>query len=404
MYIARQPIFNSVKNVYGYELLFRGNEASTGYDGTSDQQATASVITGLFESGIEKIVENKKAFVNFSNELIQMDFIELIDSDRLVVEVLEKVAINQELIDRIEYLSKQGYQIALDDFKDIYEQYPLVKHADIIKYDVMATPLNTIKKVVQKGLKERKIMLAEKIEREEEFEMAKEMGFTLFQGFFFSKPSIIGKENETKTTTKNEYMLLIRELQKKEPSYKRLAEIIGQDANLAHRFLRVISGRVEENSLDSIKRAMTYIGLKELERWIYMLMMQELGKDKPRELRQLSLIRSKFSEGLAGSGKLGKMKHEASLMGLFSTIDALTDSNMKEALEGIALSDTLRSALNEEDHGELADIVKMIKAYEKGEWQATDELAKQLHLDPKKIQDHYLKAVNWARNTMDLIA
>ena len=35
MYIARQPIFDKTKDVYGYELLFRNSNTSVAYTGTS---------------------------------------------------------------------------------------------------------------------------------------------------------------------------------------------------------------------------------------------------------------------------------------------------------------------------------------------------------------------------------
>ncbi len=400
MYIARQPIFNSQKRVYGYELLFRGQRDAQGFDGTSATEASASVIAGLFESGIEKIVENKKAFVNVDHNLIGMDFVELIPANRLVLEILEDVVINEKLQKRIRYLSEQGYQIALDDFIHDYSNYPLVKEADIIKYDLMATPLHTIKGGVEKGLKEKKVLLAEKVEWEEDFRKAKAMGFTLFQGFFFSKPAIIGGKNQTKTTSKAQYFRLIQELQGEEPSFHRLAKMIGQDVNLAYRFIRVISGRTGENSVDSIKKALTFMGLRELERWIHVLMIQELGKDKPRELVNLSLVRSKFAERLAKSLGFKKHRHEAALVGLFSTIDALTDQNMQQALDGIALTKAVRSALLEEEQGELGVVVQIIQLYEKGQWSNIDRLAGKLGLQSEEIADCYLKSVEWAKKTM----
>ena len=79
MFIARQPIFNRTLDVYGYELLFRADHGSKAFDGTSDMLATATIISGLFESGIEAFVEDKRAFVNFNAHFLYSDFTELID-------------------------------------------------------------------------------------------------------------------------------------------------------------------------------------------------------------------------------------------------------------------------------------------------------------------------------------
>ena len=69
MFIARQPIFNSQLEVYGYELLFRLERQSTQFGGISSQGATATVITGLYESGLENLVDDKYAFINFDDFL-----------------------------------------------------------------------------------------------------------------------------------------------------------------------------------------------------------------------------------------------------------------------------------------------------------------------------------------------
>ena len=260
MFIARQPIFNKRLDVYGYELLFRASSKSCGFDGTSSQNATASVIGGLFESGIDEIVEDKYAFINFDEYFIHSDSLELIAPDRLIVEMLEGIKVDEYLIKRLGEIRKKGYKIALDDFEEDYEEYPLVPLAQIIKFDLMQTPLETIGSAVRQAKDDRKIVLAEKVETEEVFLQAKEMGFHLFQGYFFSKPNIVSKAS-SKTSSKGQYTRLLWELKKDDPSYTVLAEIIQQDVNLAYRFLRVMSSRTSENMISSIKRGLAYMGL-----------------------------------------------------------------------------------------------------------------------------------------------
>ena len=64
MFIARQPIFNRSKQVYGYELLYRNQEQDVTFRDSTAQISTATVVDGLFELGIEQIVNGKNAFVN----------------------------------------------------------------------------------------------------------------------------------------------------------------------------------------------------------------------------------------------------------------------------------------------------------------------------------------------------
>jgi EAL and modified HD-GYP domain-containing signal transduction protein len=401
MFIARQPIFNKSMEVYGYELLFREGSDSTNFSGASATHATASVMSSLFESGIDKIVDDKRAFINFDAAFINSDFPELIESHRLIIEVLEDVVVDEQLIDRLISLKKKGYRIALDDFVSDYHNYPLVPLADIIKFDLMMTPLNSLKGEVKAALDQNKVLLAEKVETESEFLEAKEMGFSLFQGFFFSKPSIIGKENH-QANTKAQYSRIISELVKVEPSYQVLAEIIEKDVNLAYRVMRIISNRAGDDLVYSIKRALTYMGLKEIERWINILMMQDLGSHKPKELMILSLIRTKFAESIAIHANLKKYKYEASMMGLFSTIDAMLDQNMCDALEGISLPNSIKDSLIEHK-GILMPILNLVNAYEHGDWEKAFELVKNLEVKEDDLFDDYMDAVRWAHETVRMM-
>ena len=109
MYIARQPIFDKTKNVYGYELLFRNSDTASSYIGTTAESSTAVVMGGLFELGVDKIVGKKKAFVNFNYNSLLSDTIELIDPSTLIIEVLEDVIADSKILERIGYLRKKGY-------------------------------------------------------------------------------------------------------------------------------------------------------------------------------------------------------------------------------------------------------------------------------------------------------
>ncbi len=194
MYIARQAIFNRDLKVYGYELLYRSNKDAKGFSGASSNVATASVIAGTFENGVGLIADKKKAFINFDEEMLFSDLPYLLKSNELVIENLETVQGTPPVVRRVKKLRKDGYSIALDDFVHSYDEYPLVPYANIIKYDLMATPLDRIEPDVKKALDSGKILLAEKVETREEFEKAKEMGFHLFQGYFFQKPQTVGNE------------------------------------------------------------------------------------------------------------------------------------------------------------------------------------------------------------------
>jgi len=402
MFIARQPIFNAQLEVYGYELLFRLNSQSTQFGGVSSQGATAMVITGLFESGLENLIEDKIAFINFDEIFIHSEAVELIKPDRMIVEMLENIEVSQNLMERLSDIKAMGYSIALDDFAQTYQTYPLTPLADIIKYDIMVTPLDTIVADVPAGLAQGKTLLAEKVETQEEFAKAKEMGFTLFQGYFFSKPRIAGRSFRA-TPSQIQYLQLMTEIHADEPSFERLAELIEQDVTLTYRLLRLASFRAGSELISSIKFALSYIGLREFERWISILMIHDLSKDKPTELIKISLIRTRFAESLAKRAGMIEQEHDAALMGLFSILDAILDQPMDVVLAGIALPQSILDVLIKEQ-GILLPIYELMLAYEKGDWVLVETVALDLKIEEYYLYHDYREAIKWANSVIGNIA
>jgi EAL and modified HD-GYP domain-containing signal transduction protein len=323
------------------------------------------------------------------------DAIELINPKTLVIEVLENVEVDDLLLKRIEELNKKGYKIALDDFSENLQSYPIVPIANIIKYDILITPLDKIEADVKDAIAKNKVVLAEKIETEQEYIKAKKMGFHLFQGYFFSKPQIIGGLR-TRKTANTVYQRIMSELHSEEPSYQRLTDIVATDINMAYRVMRA-SGN--ESNKKTIKGALVKMGLRELERWVNVLMLQELSDNKPQELIKMSLVRSKFGELIAAHSKFSKRRYEISLMCLFSILDAMLDQTMEIALDGVDVSSDVKEVLIYHK-GNLKPIYEMVIGYEQGTNILSNQKFVQIEVDQSKLFTWYLEAIAWAEDVM----
>lgn len=402
MFIARQAIFNRSMKVYGYELLYRDRETDTSFNNhMSPEESTASVLSGLFELGIDNISSNKKSFINFNYQSLFSDSIELIHPEDLVIEVLENTEIDDLLIERLTELKMKGYRIALDDFIEDIERFPLISVANVIKFDLIRTPLSTIKKEVAYAIANRKIIVAEKIETMEEFEEAKEMGFHLFQGYFFQKPNIIGQSNNKKSP-RISYMRIIRELNEEEPSFKKMAAIIKTDVNLTHRLLlttknkKIYSDNIEKN----IKHSLVYMGFRQIKRWINVLILRDLATDKPDELTQLSLVRARFGELIAENSSFHHRTSEIYGMLLFSALDALLDLPMEKALENIQLSKDVKDALINHS-GPLYPLLEIVCSYQNGKFHKVEEIAKVTKIRTRRFSFYYIDAIIYSQKIKD---
>jgi EAL and modified HD-GYP domain-containing signal transduction protein len=227
--------------ITGYELLYRSSSKSTCYDAPDLNTATKDVlVTAFSDIGIEEITGGKKAFVNFTADLLLEGTPHMLSSNILVVELLENIKPSEEIIAACMKLKKKGYMIALDDFVYCEEYEPLIFIADIVKIDFMKCGAQEIITAISKiNHNRRKILLAEKIETFESLDFAKSLGFTLFQGYFFCKPTISSsKDIDISLINK---MRLLRLISDPDVSFIKLADIVKRDVVLSYRLLKIVN-------------------------------------------------------------------------------------------------------------------------------------------------------------------
>ena len=116
VYVARQPIFDKDKKIYGYELLFRDGVSNV-FPEIDGDTATSKVLSdSFFILGIDHIAGGKRAFINFTRDLLVSKVPTMFPCERIMVEILEDVKADEQLISACREMAQDGYRIALDDF------------------------------------------------------------------------------------------------------------------------------------------------------------------------------------------------------------------------------------------------------------------------------------------------
>ena len=398
-YIARQPIFNGNKQIFGYELLFRSGASDKSYTDASGDQATSNVIMESFYSrGIDSITGGKPAFINFTSTLLLENTATLFPKEQLIVEILEDVEPTPEIIKACRALHKKGYKLALDDF--VYDPCldPLIELSRIIKFDfLLSTPQEIV--MMMKQINTRgKWLLAEKIETTEMFDLAREMGFSLFQGYFFSKPETMSAK--VLSPLKISYIALMREVSRGDNmDFQKVSKAIRNDVALSYKLLRLVNSAYYglRTEVTDISRAIAIIGTTELRKWVFMIALMGLNIGKPDEIMRMSMIRGKFLEDINIKCKLVKSDENAFQTGLFSMLDVLIEVPMRSALDGMLLSEEVREALLYES-GSLHLLLELVISLERSDWDTTDKLALELNVGAGQISEVYLDAVKWCHD------
>lgn len=393
VFIGRQPIFNSKLEVVGYELLFRpGNIDALGeIDG---DKATSQVINNaLMEIGLDEIVGDAPAYINFTKELITNGIAELLPPERVVLEILETVTVDQELIDKISQLVDAGYQIALDDFVFSEEWRPLIELAHIIKIDVLMFSIDEIRKQLEyfKGSKLK--LLAEKVETQEQYNQLKDEGFDYFQGYFFSKPVVLSAQELSSDNVS--LLRLLAELQNPNVEITDIEKLILQNISLSYKLFHYINSAAfaVKTEITSIKQIVVYFGIQRLKDWVSLMALTG-NKDKPTELIHTGLVRAKMCELIADEIDADD-KDSYFVVGLFSILDALLDQPLDTILKKLPLDESINLALLESE-GVIGEALSCSLSCEKCDW----EEIKFSNISLARLSDMYQEATSWSRRTL----
>ena len=272
-FVGRQPIYGRSIDVFAYELLFRNNEVNRA-SFTDGNAATAQVMLNTFvEIGLDHIVDHHLAFINLTRDFVLGNYCIALPKDRVVLEVLENMGVDQELIDALNRLSGLGYRIALDDFVYHESLKPLVELADIIKVDVLELDRKTVARHVEILRQYPVKLLAEKVETHEEFEFCRDLGFDYFQGYFFCKPNVISVK--PMPANRMSVLALLTQLQNPTIEISQLERIFQEDLSLGSQVLRYINSAFFEmpKHIDSIDQAVYMVGTDRLRMWASLLML-----------------------------------------------------------------------------------------------------------------------------------
>ncbi|MCP4146808.1 MAG: HDOD domain-containing protein, partial [bacterium] len=320
IFVARQPIFTTKQAIYGYELLFRSNRDNF-FDQAINQDFASSktLLDSFLLFGMQELTRQKRAFINLTKKNLLKDYVSAVPHGEIVVELLETIEPDEATVAICKKLKKNGYILALDDFIFEEKYAPLIEVADIIKVDFMATKGEERRKVIKDVAAPHIKFLAEKVETPEEFDQAVDAGYTYFQGYFFSKPVIVSRTDLP--SYKLNLILLLKELLRPDLNLEKVERIMQRDVSLSYKLLRFINSAAFgfHTTIRSIKHAITLIGIAEFKKWMSVIVVSQIGSEKPDELMQQSIVRAKFCELIAEHLKM--VKADAFLMGMFSLLD-----------------------------------------------------------------------------------
>lgn len=364
-YIARQPIFNQTMNVYAYELLYRGSIHAISANISDGDRATRSLLSdAMTVFGLSSLTNSKLAFVNFPESLLLSDFALLADPNEIAIEILEHTRVSALLIQKLQLLKAKGYRLALDDYTGNPDFDPILSYIDILKVDFRAVDTEKQKHIAQQFKGKNMVLLAEKVETVDDFYSASKMGYTLFQGYFFEKPTLMQKK--APALSASAYIRLFRELSKPDIDIERCAHIVHSDAVLTYSLFQKVRTLqyYRGNSIQSIKLALVFLGTDNIRRWIILLLARERNITFSDELVRSAYLRAVFTERLMEYSPFYMRSADGFLVGLFSLLDKIMGLNLDVILTEIPIAEDVCAALLGKSKNIFSKFLEFVLIYE----------------------------------------
>lgn len=370
--IGRQPILNGREEIIAFELLFRSTDSLSSANVKTPLHATSRVIMNTISGfGIIDILGKSRGFINVDTEMLMNDALELLPPENIGLELLESIAITPEIIERCKQLKSKGFLLVLDDHEYSGEYEALYNGIiDIVKVDFINTPLEMVYQMIDRFKQYPFKLLAEKVDTRHSYLRSRKLGFELFQGYYFYRPSLIQKRRMEDSA--NTFFKLMQQLSN-DAEISEIENTFKQSPALTYKLLLLVNsvsvGRREK--IRTVRHAITIIGMLQLKRWVQLAIFADDGNQAINNpLLDVVAVRAAFMEELSRFHpqfiNRNYSPEEAFMVGTLSVLQDVYEISMNEIVTGLNLSEDVRLALIDREGilGELLHIVEMIERIE----------------------------------------
>ncbi len=389
-YVTRQPILDLRNKVHAYELLFPREPGNA--SGGDRETAARTMLDSTVLFGLEKLACGLPGFVKCTAEMLTGSLVEMLPAAMTVMEIVNAADAPPELLRACRNLKAAGYRLALDQSQWDPRAAPFVELADYLKIDFLRTDPRERQTLLSKMSSAKAVLVAEKVETQEQFRAAKDEGFALVQGYYFCRPVVVGSRQVP--ANRLSQLEILRLLKDESLNLHKLTQLVKRDASLTYRLLRLINSPVcaMPQEVHSVQAALLAVGEETFRRMATVAITSEMNVGQPAELLRMAFVRGRFCE-LASSAS-GLDGTEQYLLGLLSLLPAMLRTPMKDLAPTMPLREEIRRALMGENIYPRS-LLHWLEHYELGDWAGCCEIATARALDEDGLMSSYQEAVAW---------
>ncbi len=399
VYLGRQPILDNKGDLVAYEVLYRDRHQDSNIG--NDRFASASVISSVLNKfGTKTLLGDRRAFVKVDEKFLLHDIIFSIPKEFFVFSLFEDIEMNERVVERIQQLHAKDYLLAINDViineNNIKEYAKVFKELSYIKIILDKDSDIDTKEMIKKFQANNIKVIGAKIEDNEDYILAKELGCDMFQGYYFAKPNIVenAKYEPSQLNVLKLYKLLITDT-----NIDEIASEFENNYEITVQLLQYINSAAFHfrNRISSIHHILMLVGRQPLSKW---LMLMIYSKSVSRDTKHAPLMlmvkhRTELMENIlkaiepnVKSNALG----EAYFIGVLSLIDTLFSVKLDNILKDMHISDEVTNALLKGE-GLKGEIYYLVKSIELFDTKAVELFSKKYNLDLNVLEKVILQSM-----------
>ncbi len=397
VFVARQPILDKTRRIFGYELLYRQTvDAETAAGATRDYATAHLICDGLLAIGMDTLTDGRKAFINVSRRLLLDGIPTVLPASRVVFELGADIEADSDVVAACRELREAGYELCIDDFAPTEWLADLLPLANYVKVDYLAQQRGERARVTGSDLPNGPVLMAKHIETVGQFDQALGEGFAYFQGFFFGRPVV--REGRTVPSQQLAQIRLMRALTDPNLSVYQLEALIKPDPSLCYRVLRTVNsaGYAIQTTVNSIRDALVLLGRDAIRRWASLWILAGLNESAHTELLTMAAIRARCCELVGAAMADDDASSDGFLIGMCSLLDAILERPLDVLLAELPLPPRVAAALCGEDNSR-RHLLDCVTAYASGQFETATTLAGRIGVDRATLPRAYNESLKWSR-------
>jgi EAL and modified HD-GYP domain-containing signal transduction protein len=241
------------------------------------------------------------------------------------------------------------------------------------------------------------ILLAEKVETEDEFQAAMEEGFTHFQGYFFCRPTVFSKK--VIPVNGANYLYLLSALSRGNFHVAQLALLLKSEVALSFQLLRLVNSASfgMNHEIRSLEDALMLVGEVQFRKLMINAIATETCRRRSSELLIHVLHRARFLELMAPY--TGEDPSEQYLFGMLSLMDVMLDMSPNDLVEALPLRPEIKAALSGEAN-HVSTALRLFESYKDADWNLCLKQCEALNMSEGDLSDLYTQALAWAERSV----